>query len=165
MEAGSNYERFGHNYFTLRENQGVMMFTRRIIFEHEIAVLAAALFNLFSYAYPVRFTVDTARNAADSIRREMSRHFPNMRDRPNEPLPNTSLFISGASNMCITVDGYVSCRAATNYANYDDYLTPRHCNGKMIFSRRVEFEHEIAPLLNALLTLFYCEMLVLYSLD
>ena len=105
----------------------------------------------------VTFTEETVLTAAEAIRREMT--------RINASLPGTDFGLSIA-NRCVTVDGWVSCKAAEMYESYgDDYFTLRYHTGVMLFSRRVVYECEIASLTEALLRLFSCELLVLYILD
>ena len=103
----------------------------------------------------VTFTKETVRTAAEAIRREMA----------SINAPGTDFGLSTA-NRCVTVDGWVSCKAAEMYESYgDDYFTLRYHTGVMLFSRRVVYECEIASLTEALLRLFSCELLALYILD
>ena len=102
----------------------------------------------------VAFTEETVQTAAESIRMEMESF--------NAP---GSVFGLSTANQQITVDGWVSCKAAETYESYgDNYFALRHHTGVMMFTRRVTYECEIAPLTEALIELFSCELIAHYIL-
>ena len=110
----------------------------------------------------VELTEATAHAAVETIRREMKKHFPS--------LSGKTFSVDGNTWRSVTVGGIVSPEAAAIYESYSDnnYLSLRHHHhhaGVMIFQRRIIFEHDVALLTEALLTLFSCQELALYLLD
>ena len=108
--------------------------------------------------HQVELTEATAHAAVETISRKMKQRFPS--------LSGKKFAVDGNTWRSVTVGGSVSPEAAAIYESYsDNYLSLRHHAGEMIFQRRIIFEHDVALLTEALLTLFSCQELALYLLD
>ena len=102
----------------------------------------------------IAFTEETVQTAAESIRKTMESFY----------VPGSDFGVYVADQR-ITVDGWVSCKAAEIYESYgDNYFALRYHTGFMMFTRRVTYECEIAPLTEALIELFSCELVAHYIL-
>ena len=111
-----------------------------------------------SATHRVELTEATAHAAVETISRKMKQRFPS--------LSGKKFAVDGNTWRSVTVGGSVSPEAAAIYESYsDNYLSLRHHAGEMIFQRRIIFEHDVALLTEALLTLFSCQELALYLLD
>ena len=106
-------------------------------------------------------------NAKQSILTEMAKHFPNMAINPHQPLPRTSLSIEVDSSIGMTVSGSVSNQAGRNYRVISDIWSLREVPGSMVFNRlwATVDRLNVDDITQELLTLFYCQKLVVYMLD
>ena len=107
------------------------------------------------------------RAAKHIILAEMKRHFPDMHQKPEMPLPGTNIGVQWASARGLTISGYISPRGGQIYEEIHDVWHLREISGKMIFSLRYETQGtlDVDRVVANLLTLFYCEKLSLYMLD